>query len=317
MDQYKFIINSILSDDLEQMTCLYYMTDTPTNIYDTFRLACVNNKINIATWVILNFKIDIRLHNYNILINCCIKGFNEIVRLLLSTKNVSQKILDECLYFSLLNKHIDIAVLLYNMGANIHVEHDIIFRHCVRNNLINESNWILSHFRIVRWDRISMISYDDDLLFRKLCEQGNLMMAQYIYDRDYIDIHAKFDYAIKKVCKNGRENVFDWLISLDENFDLSIDRNYCFRKACKYGYENIAKKIYAHGNSHIKCKELCCDTKTEHKINIHDDDDYAFLQGCYYNKVGIVQWLCELCPKFVVKIVNNKVTYYTSSLFIQ
>jgi hypothetical protein len=238
------------------------------------------------------------------------------VKLLLSTKNVNQKILDECLYFACIKKHTEIAILLLNMGSNIHVEHDIIFRCCVLNNLLDISTWILHYFCIVRWERISMISYDDDLLFCELCEQGNLMMAKWIYDIDDIDIHAKNDTPIKKACKFGHEKVFDWLLSLDKKFDLSFDRNYCFRKACKYGHENIAKKIYEYGNLHIKCKLFCCDTCTTHKINIHDDDDYAFLQCCYHNKVNIVQWLSDLCPKLIAKIVNGKITYYNSSLSI-
>jgi hypothetical protein len=126
--------------------------------------------------------------------------------------------------------------------------------------------------------------------------RNKINIAKWIISNFKID-----NYAIKKISKYGNEELFDWLLILNPYIDLSIDENYCFRKACKYGHITIAKKILEYGHESVKCSGLI------HKINIHDCDDYAFINSCYYNKINIALWLCKLCPKFSVKIVNNKI----------
>ena len=117
--------------------------------------------------------------------------------------------------------------------------------------------------------------------FRLACENGNLPVAQWLYETALkkgkpINIHIYDDIAFRHAAKFGHLEVLKWLIKLG-NINIHIKSNYAFRHACKNGHYHVAKWLY-----------------DNYKIDISSKNDYAFIKACKSGYLIIINWLYAL-----------------------
>jgi len=135
----------------------------------------------------------------------------------------------------------------------------------------------------------------NESIFRFLCQDGNLEVAQWLYsleapprdrwgaDPENINIHACLEYAFRYACQNGHLDIAKWLYSLDpENTDIHACHEYAFRWACERGHFEVAKWLYS---------------LDPENTDIHYRNDQALLWACERGHLDIAKWLYSLDPE--------------------
>jgi len=95
-------------------------------------------------------KIYYEQHNQNIntqfaFLECCDRGYLNIVQWLYSLENINIHALDEYSFrWSCLHGHLDVAKWLYSLGVNIHVYNDFSFRGSCRRGHLHVAQWLSS-----------------------------------------------------------------------------------------------------------------------------------------------------------------------------
>jgi hypothetical protein len=111
------------------------------------------------------------------------------------------------------------------------------------------------------------------LVFIDLCRNGKLPEAQKLYNST-IGIMC-CNEAFRESCCEGQIDVAKWLYSLGGI--SSVDFGFIFQVICYRGYIEMAKWLHSLG-----------------RIDIHADDDSAFLWSCAGGCVEIAKWLHSL-----------------------
>jgi hypothetical protein len=147
-----------------------------------------------------------------------------------------------------------------------------------------------------------------DLIFIQLCANGNLFLAQWLYQLGNVNIHTEYDDAFHEACIHGHFPIIKWLYSLG-GIDIHIDEDDAFRVACENGHLSIAQWLYSLGgvDIHVENDEafrLAC--RNGHlsvaqwlynylgRVDIHADNDGAIRGACYFGHLSVAQWLYEL-----------------------
>lgn len=143
-------------------------------------------------------------------------------------------------------------------------------------NMSSSLNSYLNYQDVASYFIEANITENNQDQFYKVCTNGNIMVAKWLYSLGYVNIHIGDDYAFRLACGNGHEHIVKWLYSIG-NVNIHAEMDQPFRLACGKGYESIAKWLYSIGN-----------------INIHRNNNQAIRWAIMGKHNNIVKWLMAL-----------------------
>ena len=183
-----------------------------------------------------------------------------------------------------------------------------IVRHFVASSVcgsIDVAKWLYS------------LSKKDDLLdkwiccmFETVCGNGHIEVAKWLHQLN-INIKISIGQAFLHSCKNGYIELAKWMHELQpnsNNYDLrDTEYNCAFILACKAGHIEIVKWLY-YLNATVRQSSLqlafrgsCVYGHVEiskwlHQfdIDIHADNEDAFIQSCINGRIEVAKWLHQL-----------------------
>jgi len=136
---------------------------------------------------------------------------------------------------------------------------------------------------------------DNDELFVKACESGNIDMVKFIikYCEDnnskiHLNDFNKYNILIT-LCCNGHLGLLIFLLNYynenNINVDITQQNDWLFVLTCKYGQLRIIKFLLKN-----------------YKININTEYDKAFMEACESENIDLVKYLVEYGEKYNCKI---------------
>ena len=131
--------------------------------------------------------------------------------------------------------------------------------------------------------------------FQAACQYGCIMYCKYLLKKYPINLHKYEDSPFGISCKNGHLHIAKWLMEISNNAKqkITININCVFGWSCYYGKFDIVKWLIDLSNK-----------DDYYKINIHDDDEFAFKFSCNNGHFDIAKWLIELSNKDGYKKIN-------------
>lgn len=231
-----------------------------SNVKTAFRLACINNRLQIAMWMYtvgLNIY-DVECHSF---ITACGNGYIELAKWLYSVG------LDICvdrnsiIYILYKIKCHSSIRYLHRFGFDKYCCYEDAFAAACKNSQIEIINWLCD------------LDVDKSIAFKLACCYGHIEIAERLYQLNS-DIYVRNDYTFINACSYNHVDVAKWLYTLGA--DIHAENDLAFINACSNGNFEIAKWLYTLG------------------ANIHTVNELAFISACRNNRVEIVEWLCDL-----------------------
>ena len=323
---------------------------------DSFIKACYNNRTQVAIWLIRNNDINLIIHKNNdsIFRKCCKLNNYDIVMLLLAHFKfnlvIDKQFHDEynsespfhffCRYnylelakryskldnFDIHDKddeaialacqenHLEMAKFLYSLGANIRVKNDWCVMISINRNNIEILKWIQS---------LNIIDFNanNNYILRVCCNNGKLDIIKWLHSLGQIDMNILSDIMFTNSCIGGNLETCKWIYSFGK-IELS---QFTFNFLCQLGNLDILKWIYDTVEIDIHYdNELAFITSCEYgkfdvaqwiyslgNVKIEANGNQAFLTACHNNHIDIVHWLKSLKPdKYIITIENNILTSF-------
>jgi len=164
--------------------------------------------------------------------------------------------------------------------------------------------------------------------FESACEQGNALVASWLYGIGDIHAHCEYDTLFLLACMRGHEALARWLCDLAGLIDIHKDYDNVFRRTCAEGQEAIARWLYAlalergsridiharnDGAFIMACQGGYCEDDRRGRgheaiarwlydlgkgedgpVDIHAQNDKAFTHACVYGHEAVARWLYAL-----------------------
>ena len=118
--------------------------------------------------------------------------------------------------------------------------------------------------------------YLNNIAFIRMCENGNLELAKYLYEKYKFDLRTDDDFYFRFVCSYGQLDFVKWLTRECPEIYIWAKSRDAFRCAARYGHINILEWF-------------------ENKKDTRSNDDYAFIIACCYGNLNSAKWLFENC----------------------
>jgi hypothetical protein len=164
------------------------------------------------------------------------------------------------------------------------------------------------------------IHFQNDLLFRKCCENGNLDLVKWLYSIDgIINIHYNNEKAFRLACKNGNLDVAQWLYSLDDKPNIHVKNNNIFLNVIKHDHFDVAQWLYSIHKFNITIDHLDGATSENiskwlyslnQNLNLHYDNDKLFKNACYNNYIDKAKWLYSLDNNINIRYNDDEIFKY-------
>jgi hypothetical protein len=259
-------------------------------ICEAFIDSCTHGQLEIAQWIRETGLLEaIPRHLYHSIAfrRTCRTGNQAIVEWLYHIEEVNIHEKDEDAFRSACIKgHLSIAQWLYHLSLpqttdtlHINPDSDISGTHHHHHHHHQYNNAVTP---------INLLTKSGSI-FPKVCEQGHLEIAQWLYSLESKTHFRKqrtqaFILAIKK----GHYEVAKWLVSLGE-VDIHITCDAAFRFVCDAGHLEMAQWLYSLG-----------------QVDIHVCDEEAFRWACQNGHLAIVQWLYSLDGTINISVYNHQ-----------
>jgi ankyrin repeat protein len=184
--------------------------------------------------------------------------------------------------------YILVAQYFFNKNiTDIHVDNEYAFRHACRNN----------HTEIVKWlyqlgiNICSPINIhvDNEFAFKYFCRNGDMEMAKWLYQLSEdifspINIHIDNDQAFALACQSGKIEMAEWLLQPHtQKVRPGPWRPWLSNKI------SSATSRFSKENHDFRFRE-----KSVSRINIHANDEMAFVEACGNGHMGMAKWLFQL-----------------------
>lgn len=232
------------------------------------------------------------------------------------------------LFISLCEKgFLDYAKYIRNIfKLEVSCENNRALIRALNNGKIEVVNWLISEGLRVRSDDISLIpsAKNGDIktltyiydTFKHLISYNSVIEAfnqSIIYDKicctefiiaNFILTNSEINQGIQYCCSFGRLNILKFLLS---NFKVINNLPYYAKTAVAHDNLDILQYFetlpeFSNVSVDILFFECCLHNKLDiaqylyekYKIDIHDDDDYAFECVCSYGYVEFAKWLYSL-----------------------
>ena len=179
-----------------------------------FRSAVKNNKINIVKWLCtLDNKVDIHANNDEAFYTSCRQGFIEIAQWLYSYDKINlttfpiSYLLSSCIKWNELESYQS---------------------KFIQKKVIQVLNWL---YTLRDWE------YDYYDVFIRVCKNGNLLLAQWLYDKYTISLELNNE-LLDSIVLSGNMHIIYWIHELQKDkFDDTV-LYYISYRACKINHIN-------------------------------------------------------------------------------
>ena len=141
------------------------------------------------------------------------------------------------------------------------------------------------------------------LLFRQICEAGNIVLANllFVHYKHIIDTKHAVERAFRKTCTKGHLDVAKWLLKIRPDLNISANHYFAFFESCVNGHLKMAKWIFNILTS--KGKYLNKEYKTCLQTAEWIDDTFSL--ACAYNKMNVAKWMLIKFPNIDVSYNNH------------
>lgn len=200
-----------------------------------------------------------------------LKNFNAIKWLynLYPTKVNKQRVFEDSCHLACL----EIAQWVYTLNSDNHGEglilsNGTLYNACRCENL-NMIMWLYSL-------NIFDITYEDNIIFRTVCERGFLKIAKWIYSLGKFNLDSNMiEKTFSQTCGNGKLELAKWYYSVLESY---CNRQYAFSQCCMWdNFETGQWLVSLNKNNDPK--------------NIDLTNGNYFVYACRYNSIKIAKWL--------------------------
>jgi ankyrin repeat protein len=255
------------------------------NIEDGFCAACTKNQLDVAKWLFtLDEYINIHMSDDCILERVLMYGHIDMAKWLLTLDTINNFNLDwNCLFnYICAGGHLDVAkwVISVKPWINTSNRYCLCFSYACENGHIELAKWLLEiqpevlnaedvltmtavtdHMDVLEWlwtlDGIWKADYCITHAFVAACRKGHFDNMRWLYDKGGVDIHMMSEYPLRMACENSCTETFNWIISLDDDFDIRVYDDDAFYAACK--------------NSNIHIAQWLADRCEDYKLTINTD----------------------------------------------
>lgn len=243
-----------LADNNELMTDIlkYSASNTPIlrcqqlNIFDCFIFACEHNKLD-TIHILLQHIFNSRLYYH----------FNYFFEH--SCKNDLMKITD--------------FIFNWAIQKEKNISFEFIFEKCCTYGLYDLV------VKLVESNIKFNLRHNSSLAFRNACENGHLVIAQYIYQIcPKIQYNKLNNYAFRYACENGHLEVAQWLKSTWPNINHRDSNDYAFAYACRNGHIDVVEWLL----------------KSYPEIDIYASNNRAFCLTIRYNQLEMAEYLTKI-----------------------
>lgn len=169
------------------------------------------------------------------------------------------------------------------------LKNDTFFLLCCKTGNLDLLKWIL------HYDYEINISDNENLGYYVACESNNLDVAKWLYNKSPNNNVNNTEYILEVCCKNGFEELLDWILNNNrnnlDNFNFNILFSQCI---INKNYES-AKIIFKYSKD----------------IIINNDNDNLFRDACNENNIKLVNLLLHIRPNaYFVNIIDDKIVHY-------
>lgn len=145
--------------------------------------------------------------------------------------------------------------------------------------------------------------FDQNDLFIKYCQEGQIFKAKKLNYSNKLDVHAENDKPFRFACLNGQFRVAEWL--QQEGADVHAMYDSAFRGSCANGHLKLARWLFAfkpdiHALADDAFRRCCANghmdvakflLSLDSKIDIHSLKEWAFRKSCENGHLELAQWL--------------------------
>ena len=265
-------------------------------INNTFSKACSNNNLDAMIWVYDIFgeknllKDEFQFKRFNVASK---KGYLEIVKYLHSFGTLTREDILKGFELACINNQFPIINWIYSIIDFSHEERFKIFEIiCIRGSLeVAIHLFYLEPFPEKILNRFCKI-------FDKLCQDNNLIMAQWIYSLNYVNLDEK-ELLFQISCSKGNYKIVKWIY--EEFGGISED-------TIKESFYNVCG---------ILCNlELSKYLFSLTKINIHRGNDEMLFFNCVKGNFEMVQWILSV-GRFKLFILESMIKLTTDTRFYE
>jgi ankyrin repeat protein len=194
-----------------------------------FRTACENGHLHVAKWLRKNVAIYIKDNEF-LFHTCCKNGHLHIAKWLLYLNNDIDILSQNRSVFveTCSNGHLEVVEWLYTL--DIGFQHKMIlemsFISAIKKNQLLVVKWLMATQVMFQGLNFQKYIY----LFQEVCQNGDLLMAQWLleqkekqlgYQINYKDDKVKVQQIFEICCLRNRIQVVKWLVSICSEINIS------------------------------------------------------------------------------------------------
>ena len=286
------------------------ISKTKLRLYDGVRTACKNNQLQIAKKLYrssMNVNVD-----QHMLDHICYNGYIDVLKWLSVIKtNISEIINFNCVKMLTTKQHLVMCQWIidnYSIDMNL-TDEKFIFT-LIGRNMWDEFKFIIKQCIINKQAK--------KYIFSALCKANNAELVKwYIENIPDVKIDANNDYALdysfrcghmeivfeilqatpntnvtkrlKHCCKNNFLILFQAIMVLNDDYDVSQDNDVLMRIACENEHYDLMKYLM----------------NTYQSIDLSVANERILLDAVKKNKLKLVQWLVTHNPFVDLQINNN------------
>jgi hypothetical protein len=297
MNENNFLSN-VLEDcirigNLNMVKWLYSLEQIKTNSNTlNFIIACENNKMEIATWLLNNCSsIDLTENDYYVISNSCLSGnTNLIIWLFTLCPNVLIDNIIDAMFYNSAKCNLEFTQWVYGLDTQNKIKEESFIENisgACCNNLLDKAKWLYEIkpeiYENMMFEKIFINSSDMNTCewILKIKPKLNIRFCD---DSPFVYGYSKKKYEFSK-----------WLLSLDNSINVQVQNNIAIRYCLLH--ENLEEAYYL----------LNYDTS----LDLTDNDHMIFKELVRCNKIGSINILTQLVPNtYQIKILNNMIYSY-------
>lgn len=241
-----------------------------TGTHLTFFKSCIFGKIDVCEYLLNTGKYNINIDNEFAFRLICEHHVDMIPWILPQVKHIYAHIKHHgVLYSSSLNYDFNAMKNILNIVDIAAINSDEMHTIFLNKNMsLDKIKYFCEH--------ISVSLFMNHHIFDIICARNDMDILQYVYKKFPCVVSVE---AFENACLKNNVEVFKWLLSIRNDFDITVNNNYLYKKTCYYG--------------NIEFFQLL--------LNIYDPFSSSFYEDCFKNAIDgnkpeMVKFLYSIKP---------------------